>query len=116
MLGETPRPVDYSRERVPAVRASGGPKLKFTFYCYLPAALILALCYVNYNYGAAVPNVGLVWLFGLFLLMAGTFVAGIYWLVRLVRHAWGNGSAAHQAPPSIEYSEPDSGRIFGRLN
>jgi hypothetical protein len=90
--------------------------MKFTVYCYLPGALLLALCYFNYNYGAKIPNVALVWLFGLFLLMAGTFLAGIYWLVRLVRHAWGNGGAAHQAPPSIEYSEPDSGRIFGRLN
>lgn len=89
--------------------------MKFTFYCYLPGALLLALCYVNYNYGSNVPNVGLVWLFGLFLLMAGTFVAGIYWLVRLVRHAWGNGGAAQPAQPAIEYSEPDSGRIFGRL-
>jgi len=90
--------------------------LKFTFYCYLPAALILALCYFGHNPNKEIPNEGLVWVFGLFLLMAGTFVAGIYWLVRLVRHAWGHGSAAHQAPPSIEYSEPDSGRIFGRLN
>jgi hypothetical protein len=46
----------------------------------------------------------------------GVPAAMLYWTVRLGRHAWGNGSAAHQAPPSIEYSEPDSGRIFGRLS
>ena len=46
----------------------------------------------------------------------GVPCAMLYWIVRLVRFAWGQGGAAHQAPPSIEYSEPDSGRIFGRLS
>jgi hypothetical protein len=46
----------------------------------------------------------------------GVPCAILYWIVRLVRHAWGNGGAAQPAQPAIEYSEPDSGRIFGRLS
>jgi hypothetical protein len=53
---------------------------------------------------------------GAFWFWCGVPCAVLYWIVRLVRHAWGQGSAAQPAPPSIEYSEPDSGRIFGRLS
>jgi hypothetical protein len=90
--------------------------MKFTWYAaVLPLSLnfILYLLYPPSGHGW--PG-GPLWQITALWCAFGVPLTMLYWIVRLVRHAWGQGSAAQPAPPAIEYGEPDSGRIFGRLS
>jgi hypothetical protein len=46
----------------------------------------------------------------------GVPCAVVYWLVRIARLAWRQGTTAPAATLEINSTEPDTGRIFGRLN
>ncbi len=83
--------------------------MKFTFFAYLPSILLLALAMLQPETKHPDHNTVLVGGFGAILFFFATFAVGIYWLVRLVRYAWG------ERPAPVE-SAPSDGRIFGRLS
>ena len=90
--------------------------MKFTFWSVVVPFLIVGVGSLIAPQPIGLYPRGPVFAIGAFWFVCGVPCALLYWTVRLVRHAWGQGSPAHQAPREIEYSEPDSGRIFGRLN
>jgi|SoimicMinimDraft_17_1059745.scaffolds.fasta_scaffold158022_1 hypothetical protein len=90
--------------------------MRFTFY-----AVVLPLFVQGLELAFRSPDNPVPFGFGISFLIAIWFACGaactvLYWLVRVVRYAWGNGSTAQPITRSDETSVPDTGRIFGQLN
>lgn len=90
--------------------------MRFTFWSVgLPSLIVLAVIIVG---GVHDPTRLLgsfngplaIWI------IVGFPLTVIYWIVRLVRHAWDQGRASAPADPEINSTGPDTGRIFGNLN
>jgi hypothetical protein len=90
--------------------------MRFTWYAvFLPLLLNLTIRLFSPAINHEWPG-GPLWKITAFWFVCGFPCAAVYWLVRLVRCAWQDGSATRPAPEMLEASAPDSGRIFGRLN
>lgn len=83
--------------------------MRFTLFAYAPSVLLFMLASLGSHTPATRHDELLIRAAGALLFFAATFAVAVYWIVRLVRRAWRDGSAP--AP-----SEPESGRIFGRLS
>lgn len=90
--------------------------MRFTWYAVvLPLLLNLILYFLYPANGNGWPG-GPLWKLTALWVAFGTPCASVYWLVRLVGHAWQDSGAAQPAPIVSESSAPDTGRIFGQLN
>jgi protein-S-isoprenylcysteine O-methyltransferase Ste14 len=90
--------------------------MRFTWYAVvLPLFLNLILYFLYPAVGNEWPG-GPLWKVTALWCAFGFPFAFVYWMVRLVRSAWQDGSATQTAHLVIEAGEPDNGRIFGRLN
>ena len=83
--------------------------MRFTFWAIGAPFLLVALAKLLYTPGdrgtllAMIAGFSSIWFF------VGIPCVLVYWIMRVARRAWRDGSA-----PAA--SEPESGRIFGRLS
>ena len=82
--------------------------MRFTLLVYAPSILLLVLAALGSHTPSTRSDDLLLRGAGALLFFAATFAAGVYWLVRLVRRAWSDGSA-----PKSESATSRGGSVLG---